>query len=300
MYCGTRTESMVPCASCGRSLLASAPKCNYCGRAKSTSLKPPPAEDVARARAETLQSAEIARAGRQFAAALPLYEQVVALDPANVRAWLGLAKTLTHLHRIPDAVAALDRALALQPDHTEASALRKTLVPSKLPSSTVFRAVTTNTAIAAADARATELAASGDPAAALTVIDTLLRSLPEPAVHSSLVGLHFLRGLCLRALGRVDDALDAQEQALRCEPRHVRSWIEKGELLAGLERSDEAVSALENAVAYDAEDALAWTALADVLRRVDRREDALAAYERALAVDPSLARARAGRADLTR
>src|SRR5678810_324056 len=87
MYCGTRVESLVACAGCGRQLLATAPKCNYCGRAKSSSVRAPSSEELARARSEVFLSAERARSARQFEAALPLYEQVVHVDPTNTRAY---------------------------------------------------------------------------------------------------------------------------------------------------------------------------------------------------------------------
>ena len=39
----------------------------------------------------------------------------------------------------------------------------------------------------------------------------LLRTIPEPALHPTLVALHHARGLSLRALGRHQEALDSQE-----------------------------------------------------------------------------------------
>lgn len=300
MYCGTRLESMIPCSSCGRPLLASAPKCNYCGRAKSISMRPVTTQDLVKARMETFQAAEAARGARQFAVALPLYEQVVTVDPAHARAWVGLGKVLVHMQRVPEAVAALDRALALQPDLNEAAVLRKTLLPNKFPSSSVMQAVTMDTSIAAGVARALVMMHQGDFEHALGICETVLGILPDGALHPALAELHHTRAACMRELGRLNEALASCEHALRCEPRYSKAWLQKGELLAALERNDEALTALENAATYDVNDAHVLCIRGDVLRKMMRFEDALASYDRATAIDPTLERAREARAELLR
>src|SRR5205807_3356948 len=50
--------------------------------------------------------------------------RVVELDPRDINAYLGLAGTYSTLRRFPEALATVDRALALEPANTDAVGLK--------------------------------------------------------------------------------------------------------------------------------------------------------------------------------
>jgi tetratricopeptide (TPR) repeat protein len=58
-------------------------------------------------------------------AATALYEQSVALDPAFDSGWFNLAAMYATAHRFDDALAALDKVLALNPHAEDARAMRR-------------------------------------------------------------------------------------------------------------------------------------------------------------------------------
>ncbi|HEX9058361.1 MAG TPA: tetratricopeptide repeat protein [Ktedonobacterales bacterium] len=53
----------------------------------------------------------------QYAEALAVFEQALALDPTDVRIWLGVGTALRGLHRDAEALAAFERLLAVYPSH---------------------------------------------------------------------------------------------------------------------------------------------------------------------------------------
>jgi cytochrome c-type biogenesis protein CcmH/NrfG len=55
----------------------------------------------------------------------------IKASPGYVQAWLALAATLARESRIPDALEAVDSALKIAPDSSEAHELRKKLVASQ-------------------------------------------------------------------------------------------------------------------------------------------------------------------------
>jgi tetratricopeptide (TPR) repeat protein len=121
--------------------------------------------------------------------ALELFQRAVELDPDNATAWVGLAPLYVYLldpPRIEEAMAALDTALALEPDHPEAL-IRKAMV---LWFDDQFEA--------SASVRKKAAAAGPD----------------NPLVLSVLAGTEF-------ALGNFDQAIELQRRAVSLDPLHA-------------------------------------------------------------------------------
>ena len=87
---------------------------------------------------------------------------------------------------------------------------------------------------------------SGNPAAALQVLEPLLRAQSQWAVA------HYEHGLALASAGRGDDAIQALRQVLRLKPDHPEAWrVLADHLLAigdapGADRSEEHTSELQS------------------------------------------------------
>lgn len=130
-----------------------------------------------------LQEANRLRDEGQLAEALVPLEQAAALAPNHPAAALTLGVTLLDLKRATAALAPLERLVALLPQVAEA---RNILVSALL--------------------------AAGQPSRALHHVDAALQVRPgHPATLEN-------RGRCLRALGRMDEALPAYDAAAAASP----------------------------------------------------------------------------------
>ena len=169
------------------------------------------------------------------------------------------------------------------------------------------------------------LVRSGDPGAALEMLDALAAANPSyPAAHyGRALALHALgnpaealaaqaRGLALdpqspwahlvsaallRELGRLDPALAAARRAQDLDEDDRPGLVEEAHVLRAMARLSEAAEAARRAVALDARYGPAHAALGQVALRQREEMAALAAFEAALAAMPNLADAHAGRAE---
>ena len=90
-------------------------------------------------------------------------------------------------------------------------------------------------------------------------------------------------------LGRPDDAIAAYREAVRINPEHASAWYGLGIAYIELGRYDDAIAANREAVRINPEDAPAWINLGFAYGNLDRPDDAIAAYRKALRINPELA-----------
>lgn len=103
--------------------------------------------------------------------------------------------------------------------------------------------------------------------------------------------LHLRRGKVLLALGRMDEAIAAHEQAAELAPASFDVTFGLGLVLKEASRFEAAAVALRKAILLQPGNARAWFALG--LVEQDRRKfvEAAAAYEEVLEIDPRMAEA---------
>nr|WP_080435641.1 tetratricopeptide repeat protein [Burkholderia ubonensis] len=234
---------------------------------------------------DALRNARARFEQRDFAGAARLYEGVLALAPDHVEALhlLGFAylrvgdparaepliahsmrsglsqpwnlanhaAALTGVGRHRDALALCERALAQDPGHAEANAVR-------------------------GDA----LLALGDGDAALAAYDRALGREPGHALAWR------KRGETLRMLGRPADALISIERALRTDPNDPAAHAERGHALRALGRRDEALHAYQLAMVVRGRTPDLLYACGVVLTELGRPADALACVDEGLARTP--------------
>lgn len=288
MYCGTKLAATRPCATCARPLLASAPKCSFCGSPTGARPAVPTASDVNRARTEIFQTAERLRAKEAFVDALSLYQQVIRADPTHVRAYLGAARCLANLKHLPEAIATLDAVLTLQPDFEEARALRDRLREAPRPErAAASTAGFEDAGIGQMVERAFAFVEAKEWAKALAIFDALLADLPAAVMfHAGNAPVHAYRAICLKRMSRFSEALAAADDAIRSDRGYSLAWANRADILDELGRLDESIASFDEAVRLDPKNTDAWIDRGYVLRKSGRPADALASYDRALALNP--------------
>ena len=97
--------------------------------------------------------------------------------------------------------------------------------------------------------------------------------------------LHFHCGRVLDKLGRRADAIDANEEAVRLNPRFTRALIELAKLYQATDRRIDAATRLEQAVAQGAEYADVYFMLGNLYRDRGDFEQARGAYGNALRIN---------------
>lgn len=166
---------------------------------------------------------------KHFADALALIERAIALNPRNPGFYSNRANALQQLNRLEDAVDSYDQALALKPDYLE-------------------------------------------------------------ALHN--------RSSALQKLGRYEQALAGYQQAKALAPRDAEVHVGCALTLQALGRYPQALASLEEALAHNPRSASAWCNRGNVLRESGDVGGAAASYERALTLQPTLAVAYCNRGHL--
>ncbi len=133
-----------------------------------------------------------------------------------------------------------------------------------------------------------------DPEEALQDFEEAVRIYPEfPVIHGKFnVG----RGTALLRAGRIDEAVEDLERALRLTQRHQEGLYNLGLAYAKQERWEEAEGAYRKALALNLEDADVHNSLSFVLRQQGRSQEALAAADEAIRLKPPFVEAHYNRA----
>jgi tetratricopeptide (TPR) repeat protein len=205
-----------------------------------------------------------------------------------------MAQAATLLAAGDDAAAraALEKVLALQPDHADARfelgalearagnrAAAKGHYESVLAAAPEHAPALVNLAILL-----TEETCFAD---AVGLLRRAAAAAPEVAlVHNNL-------GIALHRAGDLDDAIAAFERALDLAPESFEAANNLGAVFADLDRFEEAAACFERALALAPNFAPAHANLGNALNGLRRLDEAVAALEKAIALDPGLAFAHA-------
>lgn len=181
---------------------------------------------------------------------------MAARYPTHSYGWTSLGLALQELGRLPEAVAALVRAVRFAPQdagtHGNLGSALKAL------------------------GRHAEAEASYRRALALQ---------PDHA------GLHYNLGNLLQAIGRLAEAEASFRRALEIQPGYVAAQANLGNVLQNLGRLADAETAFRRALEIDPDSAKAHNNLGNVLKDLWRFSEAEACYRRALALQPGNAEA---------
>jgi tetratricopeptide (TPR) repeat protein len=99
--------------------------------------------------------------------------------------------------------------------------------------------------------------------------------------------------LCFNAIalvkmdqGRVEDAIQAFQNAVHLAPDQISPWNNLGQLYRKLNRNEEALAAYQKAIDKNASDPLGWNGLGDVHHETGRNEDAIYSFLKAIEIAP--------------
>jgi tetratricopeptide (TPR) repeat protein len=186
--------------------------------------------------------------------ALANLDKAIALQPDFVEAYLGRGALLLKLERYEEAVAAYDRAIELQPGSARAHL-----------------------------GRAVALRALQQAAPAMASCDRAIALDPDRAEA------HILRGAALRDLKRPGAALASFDRALALRADDAGAHNSRAAVLIDMQRPGEALLSLNRALALRADYALALSNRGAALRELQRPWEALDSLDRAIALNPDLA-----------
>jgi tetratricopeptide (TPR) repeat protein len=189
-----------------------------------------------------------------FAHAVEVLGQVVALRPSTPAYHVDLAEAYRHLGEPARAVGCCRAALGLRPDYPEAL----------------------NTLGLA-------LQDLGRPGEAVEAFRHAL------ALRPDMIAALNNRGVVLQDLGRHDEAIDGFRRAAEVAPQLPRVRTNLGLALLDAGRAEEALPHLQEATRLDPDAAVLHRNLGDALRALDRPAEARAAYLEATRLDPDSA-----------
>ncbi|MEY4964737.1 MAG: hypothetical protein RL274_320 [Pseudomonadota bacterium] len=231
-----------------------------------------------------LLRAAILQAAGRGTEALENFASVTARQPGHAEAWYNQGVVLSGLARQEEAVAAFDRALAIQPAAlawtNRGAALTALGRAAEAPDSFDSALALDMTFPAALYNRGIALLELRRFADALATFDQLLtKLLDDPLAWNN-------RGVALQGLERFAPALESYDRSVALRADYAPAWKNRGMVLTSLKRFDEAIASFDCAVAHDPDQADAWSGRGDVLRHRERFDDAIVSYDRTLALAP--------------
>ncbi|WP_322105637.1 tetratricopeptide repeat protein [Paraburkholderia sp. J41] len=226
-----------------------------------------------------------------LAGARQLYLALLASDPAHAAALFRLAVIALQEHAPAEAIAWLERALAVEPGHRryrEALAQAHAMAGREAEAARGYRALLDEDATSADlwFALGAALQAQGALGEAAEAWRAVVEREPNRADAWNNLGN------ALRLLDDADAAHDAYLRALEAQPGDANALTNLGTLLQAQGRDDEALAALRAALAASAAgNAPALVNLGVLLTRLKRAGEAAPLLARAVQADPELAHA---------
>jgi protein O-GlcNAc transferase len=120
----------------------------------------------------------------------------------------------------------------------------------------------------------------GDLKHAIRQIDTALKK------NANVAAAHNNRGLILKDLKRLDEALASHNRAIALDPNFVEAFYNRGRVLRELNRFDQALASYDSAIALRPGDPDAHNNRGNALKELKRLDEAVTAYDRAIALRP--------------
>jgi Flp pilus assembly protein TadD len=242
---------------------------------------------------KSVLDAEEAIAKKDYARAESLLTEATAREPKDHRAWYDLGFVLKVTDRLPEAVDAYRKSLALKPDEAATnSALGELLVASGHSAEGILflaKAAKLNPSAANWMLLGESLAAS-DPAAAVDAYRSAVAASPKD------IEPHLRAGAVLEAQKRYSEAEVSYRSALALDAKSAEALAGLTNVYIATDRVAEAESALRKYLVLDPSSAQARIQLGRLLARSGRADEAIAELESGIGdpSDPKLARELAG------
>jgi tetratricopeptide (TPR) repeat protein len=220
--------------------------------------------------------------------ALAALDRTLALDPGQAGMLTNKGNVLVALGRFPEALAAYDAAIALQPEGERPAAYINLGVYLQGLGRPDDAAAAYGKAIALDDSVPEAWGNLGSAELNAGRPEAALEALDRAVrLRPAYADAWTNRGTALQALGRLDEALQSFDRALALHPESAGVWSNRSMALQGLRRFEESVEASARAVSLDGAEAESWNNHGVALHTLNRSDEALAAYDKAVTADPA-------------
>ncbi|MCU0566306.1 MAG: tetratricopeptide repeat protein [Oculatellaceae cyanobacterium Prado106] len=192
----------------------------------------------------------------QFTDAIAAYDKAIAIDPNDAITWTGQGEVLEKLRRYEEALTSYTRAVQIKADYSLALVGQCTMMNKTKQYEPAFAAC--------------EQAIQGDG------------TWRENGVAEAWTQ----RAIALTGQGKYEDAMASANRAVGINPDYVEAWNYKGAIAWYLQDYPGALVAIQKAIDLNPTYAQAWVNRATVLRTMGLYDSALTSYDQAIRIDP--------------
>lgn len=239
----------------------------------------------------------IAYQSQNFSSAATLIGQALDSDPKNTSALNNFASTLIELNRFDEAIEKLNLAVAIKNDYAEAYFnLGNLYFKIKKYKEAIEKY---KIAVERKPAYAGAYNNLGSVQIELCQFEDATHSFEQAIkINPNFADAHFNNGNALRKLKRHNEAVESYLIALKIIPNHAKSCCNLAASLVDLGRMKEAEDFYCKAISIDPNYAEAHYNLANLLKKLKRYEESLFSFDMAISLNHSLVEAHSNRGTL--
>ena len=226
----------------------------------------------------------------QLAQAQMIYEEILAIQPANAEALhlLGIIAYQKQNHQ--RAVDLIDQAVTLLPDnaafYSNRGLAQHGLNKFKAAIASYEKAISINPDYAEAwYNRGLALQELKQLEAATASYDKAI------GLKADYAEAFFTRGLVMQDLKKHDEAVISYDRAIAIKPDYAEAWSSRGNALIDLKQHEAALVSYEKAIECKPDYAVAWSNRGNALQEIKQYEAAKASYQKAIELAPDYAEA---------
>ncbi|HOT07982.1 MAG TPA: tetratricopeptide repeat protein [Methanotrichaceae archaeon] len=241
----------------------------------------------------------------EYEKAILRYDEVLRQNPDDANAWKGKGdafKSLALSRDDPDiyneSIKAYNRALDLDPDLADAWFGKGSVYFNQGSSKEALEAIDMAIKIDHRnpkywEGKAIALFPSSE---SLIALDKAIGLWPVNQTDG-LSGSWLIKGQYLLQMNRLDEAVEAFDEALRINPAEHDIWRSRGDALSSMGKYNESIDAYERAIELEPGDYGVWECLGDVLEIQGKREAAINAYRKSIELIDNSTRTRSNSSD---
>ncbi|MBP0028680.1 tetratricopeptide repeat protein [Roseofilum sp. Guam] len=232
-----------------------------------------------------IEQGMILYSNESYTESLNCYNQAIAENPKNHKAWKGKGDFLYELNQYEEVIEVCDRSLDIKRDCYDSWMLR---VDALYELQRYKEALTSNDELLKIEPDSEDAwMARGFILYQLEQYEETIKSCDRTlSINDKLEYAWLLRATSLEKIQKYEEALEAYDRVLEIKPDCSRTWSLRGKQLLQLNRNKEAIESCDRSLEIERDDYDTWITRSLALANLEEYEEAIKICENVLEIEP--------------